>query len=129
MLDLQSAQLEAFDKFHVSALETLADQLAIAIENARLYDEINQHVKELKSLNEIGQAITSILDLQKTLTLVTDHTTRLLDVAAASVVLRDDENKDIWFAAASGEGSEAVIRVRMALGQYVPRHAQRTHAE
>ncbi len=117
VLDLQSVQLEAFDKFHVSALETLADQLAIAIENARLYDEINQHIKELKSLNEIGQAITSTLNLQTTLTLITDHTTRLMEVAAASVVLRDDENEDVWFAAASGEGSEAVIGVRIALGQ------------
>ncbi len=117
VLNLQSVQLEAFDKFHVAALETLADQLAIAIENARLYDEINQHVKELKSLNEIGQAVTSTLDLEKTLTLVTDHTTRLMEVAAASVVLRDNENKEVWFAAASGEGSKAVLGLRMALGQ------------
>jgi len=116
-LDLQSMQLEAFDKYHVAALETLADQLAIAIENARLYDTINQHINELKSLNEIGQAITSTLDLQKTLTLITDHTTHLMDVAAASVVLRDDNNQEVWFAAASGEGSEAVIGIRMALGQ------------
>ena len=42
VLDLQSTRLEAFDKYHVSALETLGDQLAIAIENARLYDKINQ---------------------------------------------------------------------------------------
>jgi sigma-B regulation protein RsbU (phosphoserine phosphatase) len=48
VLDLRSIQLDAFDKYHISALETLADQLAIAIENARLYDEINQHIKELK---------------------------------------------------------------------------------
>jgi signal transduction histidine kinase/uncharacterized protein YigA (DUF484 family) len=117
VLDLQSVQLEAFDRYHVAALETLADQLAIAIENARLYDAINQHVKELKSLNEIGQAITSTLNLQKTLTLVTDHTTRLMNVAAASVALRDDNNQEVWFAAASGEGSEAVIGIRMPLGQ------------
>ncbi len=117
VLDIQSTQLEAFDKYHVAALETLTDQLAIAIENARLYDEINQHVQELKTLNEIGQAITSTLDLQRTLTLVTDHTTHLLNVAAASVALRDDEANEVWFAAASGEGSEAVIGLRMALGQ------------
>lgn len=117
VLDIQSTQLEAFDKYHVSALETLADQLAIAIENARLYDEINQRLKELQSLNDIGQAITSTLDLQKTLTLITDHTTRLMNVAAASVVLRDDEAGQVWFAAASGEGSEAVIGLHMALGQ------------
>jgi signal transduction histidine kinase/uncharacterized protein YigA (DUF484 family) len=117
VLDLQSTQLEAFDKYHVAALETLADQLAIAIENARLYDRINQHIEELKSLNEIGQAITSTLDLQKTLTLVTDQTTRLMGVAAASVVLRDDKRDEVWFAAASGEGSDTVLGLRMPLGQ------------
>jgi signal transduction histidine kinase len=117
VLDIQSTQLEAFDKYHVAALETLADQLAIAIENARLYDQINQHIQELKTLNEIGRAITSTLDLQETLTLITSHATRLMNVAAASVVLRDDERNDVWFAAASGEGSEAVIGLRMALGQ------------
>ncbi len=117
VLNLQSTHLEAFDKYHVSAMETLADQLAIAIENARLYDKINQHVKELKSLNVIGQAITSTLDLQKTLTLITDHTTRLMDVAAASVALRDNRTNEVWFAAASGAGSDAVIGLRLPLGQ------------
>lgn len=117
VLDIQSIQLEAFDRYHVAALETLADQLAIAIENARLYDQINHHLQELKTLNEIGQAITSTLDLKKTLTLITSHTTHLMNVAAASVVLRDDEAGEVWFAAASGEGSEAVIGLRMALGQ------------
>ncbi len=117
VLELQSTRIDAFDRYHVDALETLADQLAIAIENARLYDEINQHIQELKSLNEIGQTITSTLDFRKTLTMITDRTTRLMDVAAASVVLRDEKQGDIWFAAASGEGSEAVIGKRMARGK------------
>ncbi len=117
VLDIQSSQLEAFNKYHVAALETLADQLAIAIENARLYDQIQQHLTELKSLNEIGQAITSTLDLPTILTLITGHTIRLMNVAAASVALRDDPTGEVWFAAASGEGAEAVIGLRIALGQ------------
>jgi signal transduction histidine kinase len=117
VLDIQSSQLEAFNKYHVAALETLADQLAIAIENARLYDEINQHLTQLKSLNDIGQAINSTLDLPIILTLITGYTIRLMNVAAASVALRDDPANEVWFAAASGEGSEAVIGLRMALGQ------------
>ncbi len=117
VLDLRSTRLGAFDRHHVSALEMLVDQLAIAIENARLYDEINRRVQELKSLNEIGQAVNSTLNLEKTLTLITDHTTRLMDVAAASVALRDEASNEVWFAAAFGEGSEAVIGLRMELGQ------------
>ena len=117
VLDLQSTRLEAFDKHHVSALEMLVDQLAIAIENARLYDEINQRVRELKSLNEIGQTINSTLNLQKTLTIITDHTTRLMNAAAASLALRDDDSDEVWFAAAFGEGSDAVIGLRLKLGQ------------
>lgn len=117
VLDLQSTQLEAFERYHVSALETLADQLAIAIENARLYDTINRHVDELTSLNQISQAINASLDLQETLTVITDQTIRLMNVAAASVVLHDEQRNDVWFAAASGEGAEAVIGRRIPYGQ------------
>jgi GAF domain-containing protein/HAMP domain-containing protein len=38
-LDVQSAQRDAFDDDQTNALQTLADQVTIAIENARLYEE------------------------------------------------------------------------------------------
>ncbi len=98
-------------------MEMLADQMSIAIENARLYDEIRQRVDELTALNTISQAVTSTLDLQKILTIITDHTTRLLGVAATSVVLYDETGDDLWFAAASGEGSDFVLDRRLAVGQ------------
>ncbi|MEJ2558793.1 MAG: GAF domain-containing protein [Anaerolineae bacterium] len=119
VLDLQSAELDAFSPHDVTTMESLADQLSIAIENARLYGEIRQHIDELTTLNKISQAITSTLDLQETLTIITDHTTRLLGVAATSVVLYDETNDDLLFAAASGEGSDFVRGMRLALGQGV----------
>jgi len=117
VLDLQSEEIDVFSPHNVATMEILADQLSVAIENARLYDEIRQRVDELTTLNEISQAITSTLDLQETLTIITNHTTRLLNVAAASVVLYDKVNDDLWFAAASGEGSDYVRDMRLAIGQ------------
>jgi signal transduction histidine kinase len=73
----------------------------------------------LSALNRIGQAITSSLDLRETLTVITDYTTRLLDAAAASVILRDEAKGDLWFAASSGESSEFVRATRLAMGQGV----------
>ncbi len=119
VLDLQSAEFDAFSPHDVTTMESLADQLSIAIENARLYGEIRQHIDELTTLNKISQAITSTLDLQETLTIITDHTTRLLGVAATSVVLYDETNDGLLFAAASGEGSDFVRGMRLALGQGV----------
>jgi signal transduction histidine kinase len=117
VLDLQSEEIDVFSSQDVATMELLADQLSIAIENARLYGEIRQRVEELTTLNKISQAITSTLDLQETLTIITDHTTRLVGVAATSVVLYDEARGDLWFAAASGEGSDLVRDMRLAVGQ------------
>lgn len=40
VLDVQSPQVNAFDENDVTVMETLADQIAVAIENARLYAAI-----------------------------------------------------------------------------------------
>ncbi len=98
-------------------LKDFAIQAAIAFENADLYKQLQQRVAELTTLSRISQAITSTLDLTETLTIITENTTQLLEVDAASVVLHDNEANDLWFAAASGEASEFVQGKRLALGQ------------
>ena len=55
------------------------------------------------ALSAIGQAITSTLDLQESLTLIAEHTVDLLNVEAASVMLFDRDRGDLWFAAGAGE--------------------------
>ncbi|MEW5959384.1 MAG: GAF domain-containing protein, partial [Chloroflexota bacterium] len=110
-------QISAFGPEEMEIGQSMADQLAITIENARLYDEIHQYLEELHTLNMISQAINSTLDLQKILTIITEHTMRLVRVEAASVVLRDDARGDLWFAATSGGGSDALQGERLALGQ------------
>jgi len=47
-LDVQSQQPAAFDQDDITILQTIADQLAIAIENAHLIQELNETVNELE---------------------------------------------------------------------------------
>jgi GAF domain-containing protein/HAMP domain-containing protein len=47
-LDVQSRQPNAFSQEDVTVLQTMADQLAVAIENARLIQQLNQSVTELE---------------------------------------------------------------------------------
>ena len=86
-------------------------------EQTQVEDEIKQRNQEFTVLNEISQAITSTLNLEETLTMVTDHTTWLLNVAATSLLLYDQEQEDLWFAAGSGTDADFVVGKRLALGQ------------
>jgi GAF domain-containing protein len=47
-LDVQSEQRDSFDSDQVTALQTLADQITIAIENARLYEESARLLADLE---------------------------------------------------------------------------------
>ena len=49
-IDVQSKEPAAFDNDDVIILQTLADQLAIAIENARLFEATRRQIEELTIL-------------------------------------------------------------------------------
>ena len=52
VLDVESQQVNVFTKDNIAILQTLADQLAVAIENARLLDELRSSLSETRTLNQ-----------------------------------------------------------------------------
>jgi sigma-B regulation protein RsbU (phosphoserine phosphatase) len=61
VLDLESPLLDRFNERHVKVLTPLASQVAIAIENARLYDEILKNEKRLSRELRIARDIQRAL--------------------------------------------------------------------
>jgi PAS domain S-box-containing protein len=108
--------------------QLLANQAASVIENARLYEALRRRVAEVTTLNRIGQVITSILDLDRALSIIADHALWLLDVELASVILYDQESGEMWFGAASGRSAGWMRRQPLVLGQgtagWVIRHGE-----
>ncbi len=49
VLDMQSARVAGFDEEDVAALSIVADQLAVAIQNVRLFEQMQQTVRELQA--------------------------------------------------------------------------------
>jgi len=48
VLDVESTELEAFDEEDLFTLRTLADQVAVALENAGLYQELHDYAEQLE---------------------------------------------------------------------------------
>ncbi|RPI55718.1 MAG: GAF domain-containing protein, partial [Chloroflexi bacterium] len=62
-MTIQSHLSSAFSREDVAVLQTMADQLGNAIENARLFDERERRITELAMVNEIGRALSWALSL------------------------------------------------------------------
>jgi GAF domain-containing protein len=82
--------LRPFTEQEVALIETFADQAVIAIENARLFQEIQDRVGELQALGEVGQAVSSSLDLQHVLTTVLTHAVELSRSDGGTIYALDD---------------------------------------
>ena len=73
-LSARRTEVRLFTPAQIKLLETFADQAVIAIENVRLFKELQartrelvESVGELKALGEVGQAVSSSLDLETVL--------------------------------------------------------------
>jgi signal transduction histidine kinase len=86
----QRYEVRPFTDDEVALLEAFADQAVIAIENARLFEELQGRVDELRALGEVGQAVSSSLDLREVLTTIVSNATRLAG-ADGGIVYEYDE--------------------------------------
>jgi signal transduction histidine kinase len=94
--------------------QLLAAQAAVAIENARLHETSTRWLRQLESLNEIGNALSSQLELEPQLAIVAARLRELLAARLVLVAIPDTPNA-LRVAAAEGEGAAAVLGTRLAL--------------
>ena len=100
-------------------VELLAAQAAVAIENARLYEASTQWSRQLESLNEVGNALATEMDLERLLDLVARRLRELLNARLVTVLLPAGAT-ELRFVAVAGEEALELI------GQTMPRAASKS---
>lgn len=92
VLDLQSNLPGAFDQQDVQALQLLGDQVAIAIDNARLFQETQKRFDAMSALHQTSLDIVSQLDSRGVLQAILRRAVELLNAQAASLAVHDTES-------------------------------------
>lgn len=91
VLNIQTFETQIFEADEVTFLETAAAELAIAIENARLYSQTDaarrQRIHELNVLQSVTRSIASTLKLDDLLPMIAEYATELID-GDCSVIYR-----------------------------------------
>ncbi|MCP5101057.1 MAG: GAF domain-containing protein, partial [Chloroflexi bacterium] len=77
VLDVQSRRVISLSDQEIAALETMANQLATAIQNARLYSNLIKQKATLEALFEAGQSITGSLERDQVLAAIAEQAWKL----------------------------------------------------
>ncbi len=108
-LTVQSTEEAAFHDEDIAALQTMADQLAIAIQNSNLHRQAERRSRLLKAANRVGREVTSILDLESLL----PHTVNIICEAYglyyAGVFLVDDAGEYAVLRSGYGKAGKAMV--------------------
>ena len=115
VLVLVQSAVRPFTDKQIELATTFADQAVIAIENVRLFEEVQartrelaQSVDELQALGEVSQAVNSTLELETVLTTIVGRAVQLSRTDTGAIYVFDEERKEFRLHATYGM-SEAMI--------------------
>lgn len=95
VLSVQSFQAYAFDEEDLSLFAAMADQIALALDNARLYEAEESERRLASTLLETVQIVGSTLRLDEVLERILRQLRRVVPYTSASVQLRRGEDLEI----------------------------------
>jgi signal transduction histidine kinase/CheY-like chemotaxis protein len=108
-----------FTEKQIELLTTFADQAVIAIENARLFNEVQtrtrelaRSVEELRALGEVSQAVNSTLDLETVLTTIVAKAVQLSETDAGVIYVFEGPDETLRVRATYGLSDEFVAAIR-----------------
>src|SRR5262245_182543 len=108
-LNLLNESEGAFTRQDEALLRQFATHVAVAIENARLFESERHYVDTLETLAEIGREMSSILDLDALLTRIASLTKRLVDYRTFGILLLNEASQELEMklAVRYGKGAES----------------------
>lgn len=102
-LTVQSEQEAAFSDGDISALQTMADQLAVAIQNAHLQQQAERRARLFEAANVVGKEVTSILALDALLPKMVDTIVETYGFYYAGIFLVESDGQ--WAGLRAGYGA------------------------
>jgi GAF domain-containing protein/anti-sigma regulatory factor (Ser/Thr protein kinase) len=120
-LSARRIEVRPFSPVQIKLLETFADQAVIAIENVRLFKELEartgellESVEEMKALSEVGQAVSSSLDLETVLATIVARAVELAGTDCGVIYEYDEATQEFNLRASHHMEAEAVETLRAA---------------
>jgi sigma-B regulation protein RsbU (phosphoserine phosphatase) len=117
VLDIQSNQPDYFTRDQQTILTLLASRLAVAIENARLFERVRSQAETLLLLNDVSREMSSILDVEELLRRAAEQVKRVIEYQILSLLLYDEDQKIFRHRLDVKHGQRIQGKLRVAAGE------------
>jgi GAF domain-containing protein/CheY-like chemotaxis protein len=118
VISVQSTQQQGrFGEDDVRLLGTIAANVGVAIQNARLYDETHRRAEEMAALADVGRELSATLDPTAVLESIAEHATHLLSVASSAVYLAQPDGRTFRAIVARGRIAEQLLAHTVTAGE------------
>jgi sigma-B regulation protein RsbU (phosphoserine phosphatase) len=116
-INLLSECCNQFTEADVAVMRQFGAHVAVALENAQLFDQQVQYADTLETLAEIGREVAAILDLDELLTRIAHLTKRVIDYRTFGILLLNEQTQELEMKVALHYGENAQVpRVKMGVG-------------
>jgi phosphoserine phosphatase RsbU/P len=116
-LNLLSDTADQFTEIDEMILRQFGAHVAVAIENARLFEQEREYTATLETLSDIAREFGSILNLEELLTRIANLTRRVIDYRTFGILLIDEETQELEMKVAVSYGDTTVLpRVKVGSG-------------
>jgi sigma-B regulation protein RsbU (phosphoserine phosphatase) len=116
-LNLLSSTPGQFTEADERILRQFGAHVAVAIENARLFEHEREYTSTLQTLAEIGREFGAILNLDELLTRIANLTRRVIDYRTFGILLVNDETSELEMKVAVRYGDKVSLpRVKLGHG-------------
>jgi len=116
---IRRTEVKPFSDKQIELVQAFADQAVIAIENVRLFDEVqartgelSRSVEELRALSEVSQAINSTLDVEAVLTTIVGKAVQLSGTEAGTIYTFDESHQEFRLRATHGMDETMIAAIR-----------------
>ena len=118
VMSVQSTRDEGrFGEPDMRLLQTIASNVGVAIQNARLYRETHRRANEMAALADVGRELSATLDPTTVLESIAEHATQLLSAASSAVYLAQPDGHTFRAIVARGRIAEQLLADTITVGE------------
>lgn len=118
ILSLQDLEREhAFNEANVRLLTTIANNLSVALDNARLFEETSRHALESAVINQVGRDISETLNFTSVMDKIAAHALDLLAGSSSAIYLPQPDGKTLRAIVAKGNIQDEILADTITIGE------------